>query len=423
MPRSRTLYTRAVLWLIASLATPLLAQPVATSFESPAEALSADARETAGLLGVSVAEALRRLEAQEASVPLVDRLAQSYRDRLAGVVVEQRPDFRIVLFVTGAPGPDLQVATAPFGVPVVVRPGARATRDAVLDAIRLHQAELRAALPSPPGMGLDPRTGALLVVVRAGALDGEGDEAATTARLEAIAGVPVEVRQWGDFDADLAVEGGGRVVGGDAEEARRFVCTSGFVVTDGARSALSTAAHCPDDLRFVDRDRTETPLALLGAWGAGTQDVQLHDAGQPLSPAFRAADEGRARLVTTWRNRASTRAGDIVCHRGIRTGYSCAEVRFPDYAPPGDLCAGPCPATWVAVAGPKCRGGDSGGPVFVGQVAFGLLKGESSDNGACRLYYYMSVDYLPPGWTPAVVSAPPPVATSGTATPSAAPPG
>ena len=389
--------------VVALLAVPLAAaaQPavaIADAVESPVEALAADAAEYAGAYGVAPAEAFRRLEAQEASVPLTDRLAAAYADRLAGITIEHRPDYRIVFNVVGPPGPETVLATASFGVPVVARPGALATRAAVLDAIALHQADIRAALPTPPGMGVDPRTGALLVLARPGDLD-DADEAATARRLEAIAGVPVEVRTWGDFDQNLAVAGGGRVVGGDAEETNRFVCTAGFVVTDGVRTALSTAAHCPDTLEYIDRDRTRTPLAMLGAWGARTQDVQIHDAGASLAPLFHADAEDRVREVATWRAHAATRAGDFVCHRGIRTGYSCAEVRFPDYAPPGDLCAGNCPATWVAVAGPKCRGGDSGGPIFMGSVAFGWMKGSSTENGTCQLYYYMSADYLPAGWT------------------------
>jgi len=138
---------------------------------------------------------------------------------------------------------------------------------------------------------------------------------------------------------------------------------------------------------------------MIGAWGARYQDVQLHSAGVPLAPLFHAEDATRARMVVSWRNRTSTRAGDFVCHRGERTGYSCATVQLVDYAPPGDLCAGPCPPTWVAVSGPQCRSGDSGGPVFLGSIAFGLVKAESARNGICKLYYYMSTDYLPPGWT------------------------
>jgi hypothetical protein len=96
------------------------------------------------------------------------------------------------------------------------------------------------------------------------------------------------------------------------------------------------------------------------------------------------------------RPRASTRAGDFVCHRGERTGYTCGEVELIDFAPPGDLCGGPCAASWVTVAGPGCGGGDSGGPVFAGDTAFGIMKGGTWErNGRCAFYYYMSLDYLP----------------------------
>lgn len=148
--------------------------------ETPSEAMVADAAEYVRMFNVPLSEALRRLEAQEASVPLIDRLADGYRDRLAGIVIEHRPTFQIVIVVTGEAAPDTQVSLAPFGVPIILRSGALATRAAILAAIEAHQADLRAALPSPPGMGVDPRSGRLLVVARSGALDGDDDRTATS---------------------------------------------------------------------------------------------------------------------------------------------------------------------------------------------------------------------------------------------------
>jgi hypothetical protein len=54
----------------------------------------------------------------------------------------------------------------------------------------------------------------------------------------------------------------------------------------------------------------------------------------------------------------------------------------------------------VTVTGPACKNGDSGGPVFLGATAFGILKGGNyAADGRCNFYYYMSTDYLPPGWS------------------------
>ena len=38
-------------------------------------------------------------------------------------------------------------------------------------------------------------------------------------------------------------------------------------------------------------------------------------------------------------------------------------------------------------------------PVFLGDTAFGILKGGSyRSDGSCAFYFYMSTDYLPTGW-------------------------
>ena len=393
---------RSIALLLAPL--PIAAAP-APIVQSEAEALAQDATEYARQYDVPVAEAMRRLVAQQASVSATDQLQQTYRDRLAGLVIEHAPTFRIVVLLTGdEPVADQEIDAEGSRLPVVFRTGAAATRAQVLAAIETHRAEVAAAFPTPPGLGVDERTGALALLVRP--QDASADEAdSTVTRLGALTGVPIELRPWTGADTDLAVEGGSRVVGSDPAAGRRFVCTSGFAVTDGSRTALTTAAHCPDDLRAVAPDGGETPLTMVGAWGARYQDVQIHvrtDAnGAAFEPLF-FADAARtlARPLTTWRNRESTRVGDFVCHRGERSGYSCAEVAFVAFAPPGALCAGPCPATWIAVRGPHCRSGDSGGPVFSGTIAFGLVKGASyTADGTCRLYYYMSTDFLPLGWT------------------------
>ena len=358
-----------------------------------------------------------RLRAQEESVPATDRLQDLYGDRLAGLYIEHRPAYRIVLLLTGTdPVPDQTLIAGGMTVPVVFHTGAPASRTRILGAIAQHQAALRAALPTPPGMGVDPRTGTLVVMVEPSDVEREG-AAPLKARLEAIAGVPIRIRVMTGPDVDLQgvlpatpptpppethfVQGGARVQGFNPADGKTYYCTSGFVVTDGARSGVVTAAHCTDTLVYVAPDRHQIPLQFVGQWGWGYQDVQLHLSDRALQPLFY-ADTAKTSLrpVTGARNRTSTRAGDFVCHRGERTGYSCAVVELVDFAPSGDLCGGPCLPTWVAVAGPTCKGGDSGAPVFSGTTAFGIVKGANyRGDGGCISYYYMSTDYLPPGWS------------------------
>ena len=393
------------------LAGPALAQtapipvPQAT-LETAAEAHERDATEYARQFGVSQSDASARLTLQEASVATTDAIAERYRDRLAGIAIDHRPAYRIVVYLTGAkPVAPQTVSTGGTVTQIVFRTGAKVTRDRVIWAMTYHQGAIRTALRSPPGMGLDPRTGELVVII--GNLDAADGVDAIKARLETIAGVPVQIRVLNHVDVNLAptaaarAEGGARVEGVSPDDGKRYLCTTGFNVTDGTRSAVTTAAHCVDQLRYRDPQGGIVPLDFVGQWGWGYHDVQINAAPTVLPPTFY-ADTAKTLLrpVTGQRSRASTRAGDFVCHRGERTGYSCAVVQLTDFAPAGDLCGGPCLPTWVTVAGPTCKGGDSGSPVFTGTTALGILKGASyRGDGSCAFYFYMSVDYLPQGWT------------------------
>jgi hypothetical protein len=364
------------------------------------EALAQDAAEYAQLSGVSAEEAIHRMLLQEETVPATDALAGQFKRRLAGISIEHHPGYRIVVLLTGSkPVDDQYVVADGAAVPIVFHTGAGATRDKIVAAIVKHQAEIRAVLPHPPAMGADLRTGELVVMVN-NADSGLFSAASLKSKFEAIAGVPVSVRRLAR-DENMAVEGGSRVVGTDPADGRRYACTTGFVVTDGARTGVVTAAHCPDNLSYIDTGHREIPLTYIGQWGWGFQDVQVNVSDQALRPLFY-ADTAKSlmRPVTGLRARASTRAGDLVCHRGEKTGYSCAQVELTDFAPSGDLCGGPCLPTWVSVAGPKCQGGDSGAPVFNGTIAFGIVKGGvRRADGTCSAYYYMSTDYLPKGWS------------------------
>lgn len=377
------------------------AQSAAPVVQAPAEALAQDAAEYARHNAVPLDEAMRRLVAQEETVAATDEIERLYRHRLAGISIEHRPDYRIVVLLTGTePVAARSVFAGGMTVPIVFRTGAAATRDEVVAAIRTHGAAIRARLKGAQGMGLDPRTGELVAMVRAEAAAGLDLEDAAR-RIAEGTGVPARIRLLDGPAENAEVEGGARIVGDDAVTGRRVYCTTGFVVTDGVRTGIVTAAHCPDDPVYFAPGGGEIPLAFGGQWGWSFQDVQLHVSEQAQRPVFY-ADSAKtiARPVTRARSRSSTRAGDAVCHRGESSGYSCALVELVDYAPPGDLCGGPCDPVWVTVAGPSCRAGDSGGPVFSGTTAFGILKGATSVRGGhCNFYFYMSTDFLPLGWS------------------------
>jgi len=381
------------------LATAAVAEPVQTSSES----LGEDALQYAAQFGVTPDEGSRRLEAQQASVTATDAIRAEFADRLAGISIEHQPSYRIVVLLTGGePVPD----RSSDGVPIVFRTGAKATHAQTIQALRKHLIDLHTDLPNARGAGYDQRTGEVVLLVTRGDADRLGLDA-IRARAEQVGGVPVRVVVNELRESNLGVDGGGRVEGVNSVTRRRNVCTTGFVVTDGPRTGIVTAAHCPNELTYQDRNGSSAALPFAGQWGLGYQDVQVNLSPQASEPLFYSnRGAGTLRRLVSWRNVASTRAGDFVCHYGEGSGYSCATVELTDYAPPGELCGGPCSPTWVTVAGPSCVAGDSGGPVFSGRIAFGIAKGvNGTASGRCLFYYYMSTDYLPPPWGLLVQSA------------------
>lgn len=389
----------------------------AQTIETQAEALTRDAAEYARLFAVPQDEAKRRLIALDASVPVTDAIEAKYRDRIAGISIQHRPDFRINVYLTGSDAvPNETLQLGGMTVPVTFRTGARASRDRVIWAVTWHQAQIRAMFSRPPAMGLDPRTGELVVLITSG--EAKSGVEQWRQKVEGVAGVPVSIRVADQVDVNLgAAVGGARLEGTSPDDGKRYLCTSGFVVTDGARYGVATAAHCLDKMSFIAPDHSEVPLDFVGQWGWGYHDVQIGTVAGPLAGLFY-ADTAKTieRPVTGSRTRDQTRAGDFVCHRGERTGYSCALVELTDFAPAGDLCGGACLPTWVTVSGPTCKGGDSGSPVFSGTTALGILKGATyRPDGSCAFYFYMSVDYLPQPWSLVLGTAPqippiPPVA-------------
>ena len=364
--------------------------------QSASEALADDAIQYAAQFAVTPDEAVRRLKAQQASVAATDAIAREFADRLAGISIEHVPAYRIVVLLTG----DEAVAGRNgAGIPIVFRTGAKATHTQAVDALRKHLIDLRSDLPNARGAGYDQRTGEVVLLVTRADAQRFGPDA-IRGRAEQVSGVPVRVIINELNESNMSIDGGGRVEGLNLQTNRRNLCTTAFVVTNGETNAITTAAHCPDQLTYVDRDGSNTVLPMIGSWGAAYRDVQIN--GSPNSPEplfYSNRGAGESRRLVSWRNVASTRAGDFVCHYGESSGYSCATVELTDYAPPGDLCGGPCSPTWVTVRGPNCVAGDSGGPVFSGDIAFGIAKGVNrASSGQCLFYYYMSTDYLPPPW-------------------------
>lgn len=389
----------------------LLLALLAAVSEASAGPTATDAAAYASYYGVPPDEAVSQLAAIEESHTATDALARRFADRLAGIAVIHRPGLaiRVLLSGPGAVPGERFVARDGRVVPIIFVSGAPATRRDLVLAIRAHADDLAAAVPHGRGLGVDQRSGQVLLYL-ANAPDDAAERASAERKASAALGVPVRISATNSRVFDFSVSGGGRVIG--ETDGKRFACTTGFLVTDGAQTAVTTAAHCPDELTFFASDGGQVPLPYISQWGARAYDVQLNRLDAPAPAAFFADRKANdLRPVTGWRNRASIRAGDWLCHWGEKSGYACAEVELTDYAPPGALCAGPCEPLFTTLGGPRCGAGDSGGPIFIGTTAVGIIKGGSKarDGERCNFNYFQSIDYLPPGWRLKLASDAPPL--------------
>jgi streptogrisin C len=310
------------------LAAPAAASALPAGAQQPqvqtqAAALAEDAEQYAAQFRLAPEQAVKRLRAQQASVAQTDVISREFASRLAGISIEHGPQYRIMVLLTGRESvPERSISAGGMRVPIVFRTGAKATHAQAVDALRKHLIDLHVELPNARGAGYDQRTGEVVLLIRNSDVQRYGMEA-IRARAEQVSGVPVRIVINDLLESNIGVDGGGRVDGMNTETGRRNVCTTGFVVTDGSQNGVVTAAHCPDALTYYDADGTTVPLSFAGQWGLGYQDVQVNlssEASEALFYANRGA--GSLRRVATWRNAASTRAGDFVCHYGESSAYS-----------------------------------------------------------------------------------------------------
>ncbi|WP_402372978.1 S1 family peptidase [Isoptericola rhizosphaerae] len=177
------------------------------------------------------------------------------------------------------------------------------------------------------------------------------------ARSAEASGVPgIEVEYFVDVDLDGgldAIYGGGKLTSGSS------YCTSGFSVRKGTtyNNGLITAAHCPNTLKYGSN-------SLNFRKASSTRDVQWHSDNQTAPPKFYVAD-------TTLRNvdvSSNPPVGTRVCRYGRTNDATCDRVALLNQCR-GNYCG------LAMVYERRAAPGDSGGPWYYGNVAYGVHSG------------------------------------------------
>ena len=152
-------------------------------------------------------------------------------------------------------------------------------------------------------------------------------------------------------------------------------CTTGFVVVDsGGNRGIATAGHCENDHAFTDDDVTLTFQAphYVGAYG----DFEWHTGSQDMPSDFYAGDssssESHIRHVS-YGGVGSPMMGQTLCRNGRVTYKNCASVYDVDRC--GLLTPWGHPCKLVEMDDYQSADGDSGGPVYMADTAYGLHQG------------------------------------------------
>lgn len=398
--------TKALLAAIAVGATAVVALPNAGAVPKPVVvpptgAVQRDAEAYAKTYRVSTEEAVRRLGVQEAAGALNARLTIQAADTFAGLYIEHTPRFRVVVRFTRDAARTL--AGQVRGTELAGVAEARPAEVSLAELTARQEAAYRAVRATGT-----PSSGSInLVANRAEIYVRAADRVRATDRVRrtevASDAGDVTVIPTADLpDDEAAVYGGLEIVGGGA------ISTTGFSVrrdSDG-RTGVTAAGHAPNSGTVATPSgRVATTFEAERA-PSGPYDIQWHSApGTTFTNAVRDSTDGSTRAITGIRLRTSQAVGSSVCKFGRTTGYTCGTIASTS------LCNnGSC--TYVRVAGGTVNlseGGDSGGPWFSGNTAYGThCVGIGNDAG------YMPVDYVAQGLGVSILTGP-----SGPGTPPA----
>jgi hypothetical protein len=191
------------------------------------------------------------------------------------------------------------------------------------------------------------------------------------------------------------------------------VCTAGFSVLKASTRRIVTAAHCEGGL-----SRLGVALPVLASKNSGSHDEELLSTGT-LTPRNRVLDGSRDtqtpnyRNITGKRTRANQALGSFFCRYGFATAgnYACGYLTANNVRG-----AMPSPAATSMllqdVDTDLASPGDSGGPVFTGGTALGIMHAcisldpECDDPNRVDDLVYVAIDYVESGLGVTVLTTP-----------------
>ena len=406
-PRARRLrwLALAAVTAAAAVASSSATAGAQTGTQDPADVAVAS---YASDYNVTHTEAQRRLDRIQPLQDILAEIRSHETERLAGWGIDHTAAFTGWVWLTGDQPPTADAAAAADAhTDVQIRTGATHTYTELLVAkstlLHEHTAN-RAADSADPlaetkrivtytgiGMranairiGIDPSISDPLAVSNQALLDKAAD---VTEQLESTIAVNFVVEDGRGIASEESF-GGGQQIGG---------CTSGFAArkNGGGAYGIITAGHCGDDGPNDSSPQTmhAVSLPLDYGWASVNADAQFHTiptgSSHELRDDFRCLNYNDGWCDVTEDIARNEMSDDYVCHTGRSSGITCGTVVDTAYQPThsgacrssGDDVTS-CNHVFVKVTGPSLRScsGDSGGPWYRSDVAYGIHLGSNSQN-------------------------------------------
>jgi hypothetical protein len=329
--------------------TPAVARATDDSgsgFSTLDEAIAAFANK----LHISVNALITSADEQNYFAVVATRIEEENPKDFAGARVSD--DGFVVAFKEGAPAGALRILRA-AEVQISVRENVGWSQSEITSAGEAIHFAVHEAVGDGTSTSIDTFTGRIeLSVPQAGVstaanvIERWTAENSTSSRfdIEVVAAPPTGAGQ------DL-IYGGGSLTS----------CTAGFSVTaSGFPSGLITAGHCPNSQTYLTGG--SVPLSFRTA--SASRDVQWHSSST-AAPAQFFVGPSSLRNVT---GKANPVVGQTLCKYGKTTGYTCDSTYIDNQ----------CRDTYcdmMTMVNRQASGGDSGGPWFWSNTAYGVHSG------------------------------------------------
>lgn len=339
-----------------------------------------DAQWYASNYGIDLNEALRQLQIQDDIDDLEPALLKQEKDTFAGLWIQHTPQFRIVVAFTHDGEKTIQpyIANKPWANVLEVR-----TADATLTELETAQDASHRMLRewNIPGESFIDIIKNRVELHVTDQVRPDLDAALQKENLQLPPHVIV-VTVKNLFHPTADIFGGKRLNGPNGAD-----CTSGFSVkhTDGTKG-VTTAGHCPD----TNVTYNGVNLPLRSATYGGPWDIQWHQASQAFTVRNLIFDGTYNRYIYSTKSRDNQQVGESVCKYGWAGGGGCGTI-YSKYVLPVGQPNGT--ATFIWVKNVVTIGGDSGGPVFWNNTAYGTVTATSDGND----FIYMGVNYISSG--------------------------